>query len=412
MQLIASITKKKITAEQLFMGSVLLVNGGNYLYNLLLGRILGPTQFADAAILITFLLVLSFLAMTFQLVTAKYAVLLDDSQLPSFLKHMLKSSLVMGTITGLIVLVFASELQALFHTTSRSMFIIFGMAVPFYFLLSVNRGCLQGKNDFKGLAITYQAEMLTRLGLTILLLFVLDIDPIIIVAVGILVSLILGLFPFKLSAVLRLKPLALEAHVSKEIKGFFIVTLFYELTQIIINNSDILMVKHYFESVEAGLYASLALIGRVVYFMAWMFVMLLLPKVVQLKKEGKETKQLLFKYVAYIAVLCGIIITSTALFPKLIVQLLFGTEYLKIAPLLWKYAVATSLFAVANVFSYYFLSLGKYKPVIISGIMGLVQVFLIVLYHNSLEQVVLVQIAVMTLLVLMQVAYFIGVRNA
>ena len=412
MQFIAYITKKKITPEQLFMGSVLLVNGGNYVYNLVLGRILGPAQFADAAILITFLLVLSFLAMTFQLVTAKYAVLLEDYVLPSFLNYILKSSLLVGVLSGILVMLFASQLQELFHTTSSDMFIIFGVAVPFYFLLSVNRGYLQGKSNFKGLAITYQSEMIARLGLTVFFLFFLEIDPILIVALGILASLILGLFPFKLASVFKLKNLALEANLSKEIKGFFIVTLFYELTQIIINNSDILLVKHYFEDTEAGLYASLALIGRVVYFMAWMFVMLLLPKVIQLKKEGKETKQLLFKYAGYISLLCMVIIALTALLPELVVQILFGNEYVPIAPLLWKYAIATSLFAIANIFSYYFLSLGKYKPVIIAGIMGLAQVFLIICYHVNLEQVVLVQIAAMTLLMVMQVAYFIWSKKS
>ena len=42
---------KKFTPEQVFMGSVLLVNGGNYLYNLMLGRLLGPEAYADAALL-------------------------------------------------------------------------------------------------------------------------------------------------------------------------------------------------------------------------------------------------------------------------------------------------------------------------------------------------------------------------
>lgn len=412
MQLIASITNKKITSEQLFMGSILLVNGGNYVYNLLLGRILGPAQFADAAILITFLLVLSFLAMTFQLVTAKYSVLLEDSQLPSFLKYILKSSLIVGVVSGIAVMLFSTQLQELFHTANSKMFMIFGAAVPFYFLLSVNRGFLQGKSDFKGLAITYQAEMLARLGLTVLLLFILNIDPILIVAIGILISLILGLFPLKLTSIFKLQALVVEANLSKEIKRFFIVTLFYELTQIIINNSDILLVKHYFDDIEAGLYASLALIGRVVYFMAWMFVMLLLPKIITLKKEGKETKQLLFEYVGYISLLCILIIASTALFPELVVELLFGNEYLEIAPLLWKYAIATSLFAIANIFSYYFLSLGKYKPVIISGIMGLAQIILITYYHDNLQEVVIVQIVAMTLLMVMQVAYFMWNKKA
>ncbi|GAK98826.1 capsular polysaccharide biosynthesis protein [Nonlabens ulvanivorans] len=146
--------------------------------------------------------------------------------------------------------------------------------------------------------------------------------------------------------------------------------------------------------------------------MAWMFVMLLLPKVITLQKEGKETQSLLFKYVGYITLLCAFIIAGTALFPELVVEILFGNAYTDIAPLLWKYAIATSLFAIANIFSYYFLSLGKYKPVIISGVMGLAQVVLIIFYHKNLEQVVLVQILAMTILMIMQVVYFIASKKS
>jgi len=85
MQLLATLKSKKVSPEQLFMLSVLAVNGGNYLYNLILGRVLGPTQFADAAVLITFLLVLSFVAMTFQLVTAKFSVLFEQSIFANFI---------------------------------------------------------------------------------------------------------------------------------------------------------------------------------------------------------------------------------------------------------------------------------------------------------------------------------------
>jgi hypothetical protein len=42
-----------------------------------------------------------------------------------------------------------------------------------------------------------------------------------------------------------------------------------------------------------------------------MFVMLLLPKVIQLKKEGQETQPILMKYVAYIAILSTIIVLVT-----------------------------------------------------------------------------------------------------
>ena len=70
---------------QVFMISALIVNVGNYLYNLILGRLLGPEAFADAAILITFLLILSFVAMTLQLSVAKFIGTFDGNKKEAFL---------------------------------------------------------------------------------------------------------------------------------------------------------------------------------------------------------------------------------------------------------------------------------------------------------------------------------------
>ena len=398
--------KKRISSEQLFMISGLLVNGGNYLYNLVLGRVLGPEKFADAAILITFLLVLSFVAMTFQLVTAKFSVIFEDTVFESFISNTYKNAAIVGVILGIAVVFFSSELQSFFKTTSSNMFVVFGIGVPFYFLMSVNRGVFQGKKEFISLSITYQLEMMSRLLITFGFLYFLQIESSLLISIGIVGSFLFGLFPFKIKKFSISNFIKLESVQSKMVRNFFIITAFYELTQIIINNSDILLVKHYFNSYEAGLYASLALIGRVVYFVAWMFVMLLLPAVVQLKKEGKSTLPILLKYVGYIAAIATTIVVVCAVFPNQIIQILFGNGYLEIAPLLWKYALATGIFAISNIFAYYYLSLDKYIPVILSGIFGMLQIVLVVLFHTSLEQVVHVQIIAMIILLIVQLIFF------
>ena len=100
MQVTTNFKLKSIAPEQLFMLSVLIVNGGNYLYNLLLGRLLGPSQFADAAVLITFLLVLSFVAMTFQLATAKFSVVLQSNVLQNFFSKVYKYATIIGISFG------------------------------------------------------------------------------------------------------------------------------------------------------------------------------------------------------------------------------------------------------------------------------------------------------------------------
>ncbi len=397
----------KFSPEQKFMISAVIVNAGNYAYNLILGRILGPQAFSDVAIIITFLLVLSFAAMTFQLATAKFYVLFEHKVFKSFISLVYKWAVGISVVFGILIVSFASWLQDIFQTSTPWMFRLFGIGVPIYFIMSIHRGVFQGQKKFGILAITYQSEMISRLIITLLLLLLFATHSSIVVVIGVICSLVCGLLPFPKNTFFVRVEQTLSDTQQKHVFRFFILTAFYELTQIIINNSDILMVKHYFDAHQAGLYASLALIGRVVYFVAWMFVMLLLPKVVALEKEQKASTQLIFKYIGYISLLSIAIVAGCYLFPKLVINIMFGPAYLSIAPLLWKYAVATSIFAIANIFAYYFLSLDRYVPVIISGVLGISQVVLIVFFHDSLLQVVLVQIVAMLLLLCIQVLYFI-----
>ncbi|MFK7810893.1 MAG: oligosaccharide flippase family protein [Maribacter sp.] len=400
------ITLKKISPEQVFMGSVLIVNVGNYLYNLVLGRLLGPEAFADAALLVTLLLVLSFVGMTFQLATAKFAVLFENNLWTNFQSIMYRYSAIFGISIGALVLFFADDLQKLFNTQNAWMFSAFAFGIPLYFFMSVNRGKYQGRQDFNKLSITYQTEMWSRLFLTIGAILLLPFEPSLLIAVGIVASFFFGLIPtnFKEFSFFKSKKLAPE--YQKQVTRFMILTACYELTQILINNSDILLVKHYFDALEAGLYASLALIGRAVYFVAWMFVMLLLPAVVQKQKDGEPTAPILFKYVGYISVLSLAIVLTCYLMPEFIITILFGDAYISMADLLWQYALATSLFAISNIFAYYFLSLDQYIPVIFSGILGIAQILLVVFFHDSLAMVVQVQIIAMIGLLVAQLIYF------
>lgn len=398
--------KRVISPEQFFMLSAFTVNGGNYLYNLGLGRILGPSAFADAAILITLLLVLSFVAMTFQLTVAKFTTEYDATKQVAFVQRVYKRATSFGILLGAGIVIFANQLQTLFQTESAVMFTIFGIAVPVYFIMSVNRGNLQGRTSFIQLSVTYQLEMICRLVCTFAFLMFFNVESAIAVSSAIAISFVAGVFPFKkLHSKTGIHQL-LAAKENKVVLKFFVLTACYELTQIICNNSDILLVKHYFPSYDAGLYASLALIGRVVYFVTWMFVMLLLPKVVTMRKNGENAVTVLMKYVSYITLLAIAIVGFTFLFPTVAVQILFGEEYMSIAPLLGWYALATSFFALSNIFAYYYLSLDHYIPIVIAAFFGVLQIGLIILFHSSLYEVVMTQVAAMGALLLAQLCYF------
>ncbi|MBT8320108.1 MAG: sugar isomerase [Eudoraea sp.] len=399
---------KKLAPEQLFMGSVMLVNAGNYLYNLILGRFLGPEVFAEAALLVTMLLIVSFAGMTFQIATTKFTVLLSGQYRKAFLGKMMRLALILGTGGSAIILMLSDFMQGLFHTTSSGMFYIFGLGIPVYFAMCINRGYLQGRQQFGALSLTYQTEMWSRLLITLLLLFVLPWNPVIIVALGIVISFIFGIIPFRRKDYKTGAGFHIDPQTWGKAKTFLLLTAGYELTQILINNSDVLLVKHFFGSEQAGLYASIALIGRVVYFVAWMFVMLLLPDVLQKKKQGLDTSPVLMRYISYVGIFSSTIVLCCYLFPEFIISLMFGEAYLPAAGLLWRYALATSLFALSNIFAYYYLSLDRYTPVILSGLIGVSQILLIMIFHTSLELVVGIQIVAMLSLLVFQGIYYLS----
>jgi hypothetical protein len=99
-----------------------------------------------------------------------------------------------------------------------------------------------------------------------------------------------------------------------------------------------------------------------------------------------------------VALLSVGIIGATIAVPELLVQILFGAAYLPIAPLLWLYAIATALYALANVIITYHLSLGHSGGSLLGISAGIVQVGGLWLFHETLEQVVLLQIGLMALL--------------
>ena len=381
--------------------STLIVNAGNYLINFLLGRILGPAIFAEAHMLATGVLVISFFALGFQLAAAKYAATYEAKDQQDLLEalgsYMRKNALLVGGILTFILLSGSLLLRDYLQFRSPFPLIILTVGIPIYFLMSANRGWLQGTHQFRKLAMTYLAEMAGRLGVTVIVILGVIYYDISWASEGIALGFLASFLTAWWASHLRRpwKATALSQEQRKAILGFMLIIGSYELSQILINNSDMVLVKHFFESHQAGLYAALTLIGRMVFFATWIVVTLLIPKVVQRKQTGKPTEKLLWQAMILVTGLGLIITLVCGLIPELILSVLLGNAYISVGGLLWKYALLTTLFASANVFAYYYLSLGNYWPVVFSILAGISQCVGIYLFHESLTEVVWVQIVLM-----------------
>lgn len=386
----------------LLLASMTIVNAGNYLFNLVLGRWLGPTAFADLSLIVTLLLLVTLITATLQTISAKFAAVYsadgDQPQVARLQRWLGRRAWLAGLALGGALALGGPLWQQFFHTASYWPFVLLAVGLPFYFAQGVDRGVLQGQLRFGPLALTYQAEMWVRLAAAIAF-----------VALGWWVSgavagVALSLVATWLVSRWALRPLLaspaaraaeLPAGEQRAVATFALPVIGALIGQVLINNSDILIVKHFFAPEAAGHYAALALIGRIVFFATASVVAAMFPAVAQRQRRGEPHAQLLWYSLGLVLAASAVIIAATLLAPGPLVGMLFGAAYLPIAPLLWLYALATMLYALANVVVNYNLSASGRGGSWLTVLFGAAQVGGLWLFHGSLREVVLVQVYLM-----------------
>ncbi len=339
----------RTSPERLIIGSALLANGGSYLYNLLLGHIMGPENFMLKAHTITLIIYFIFL--------------------------------------GFLVRLAWGRLGRLFNLTSTSL-ITNTMGCRITFALLAVLGILFFSEDFTAYFTLQEAGISLGIGIAF---------P---------VCMMKKILPKKLQPLFfgNIKRVSRE-HTKKTIFLLLLIAA-YELAHIFLKNSDILLVRQYFSQTEATLYTSIALVGRGIYLIAWIFLIVIATKFVNYKKSGVLTATVIKKYIMRTALLLMGLLMVCYLFPEQIINYLFGPEYLSVASFLWQHALTTSLFIMANIFTYYFMFLEEYLPILFSVLVGIVQMLLMSIFNSSMDLVVQLQIVAMVALLTANVIFF------
>ena len=150
---------------------------------------------------------------------------------------------------------------------------------------------------------------------------------------------------------------------------------------------DILFVKHYFDPHVAGLYAGIAAVARIIFFVTASIAQVMLPSV-KLVHTPAQNRALLFKSGILLVGVGAPVWLACVAAPDLVVRVLMGNGYVPYAHLLPVLATAVFIISVLNLIMAYFTALHKHVVAIV-GIMGSAVTFCLMLsWHNSLEAVV------------------------
>ncbi len=391
----------------LFVSSMV-VNVSNYLFQIYMGRSLGPADYGILASLFSLFMILSVPAGVLQTVTTKYTSNFkahkELGNIAKLVKGLLKRVSVFGLV-GFIMFIIASKfISSFLHIPSRLPVIITGVALIFAIISPILLGAIQGLQAFGYLGIDMIIGALVKLFFGIFFVYLgLKVN-------GALLGVIMGGLAGILFLIIPLKPVFTKNKVECDfnfsgVYAYFLPTSIMLLCFMIITNIDLILVKHFFDPAQAGYYAAASIIAKIILYLPGAIILVMFPKTSELYALNEEHKPIFKKSLFYGILLCGAALLLFLTIPSLIVKFVFGGQYISIIPLVGIFGSAMCFFALANILFLYQLSIHELsflKTLIIGTI---AEVILIALFHTSLTQVILILLGVALFLFLSNVYY-------
>lgn len=324
--------------------ATLLATAANYLSNLVLGRWLGPEAFADAALVVSGLLLAGALGLGLQLSVAR-AVALGEGDVRVL--RLRRSAWWIGGAIGVAVMMGAPALSSVFNTDSAWPFALFGLGLPLFLDQSVGRGRMQASGDFARLSHSLWIEASVRLVATTT--FVALGFGATGAALGLLASFVAAhavatsvLRPISSRRVLASGgPVASGRSVAAGTSAMVVLLI----GQVVLVNGDVFVIASRLPA-EAGIYAAVALIGRLVFMVSWTVVTVVFPSVAD--PDAADRGRLVTHAVVITAGLGAAMTVGAWLAGDIVLALMLGEAYRAGGDLLWPYALATALFSIVN----------------------------------------------------------------
>lgn len=385
------------------------VNALNLIHNVLMGRLLSPADYSQLTFIITLQLLIGLLPTILQTIvarfTARYHAQDDSSLMDVVRRRMGRVGWIIGILIGVVMLILSPLMVTMFQLNSIGLLIPVIIFIPFFVRMGVDRGLLQGIEGYFWLSGAYFSEAVIRLGIGVLLGYALlsvgrSLD-------GAIWGLAQSMIATWFISWLALRHFMGQGKISQsdqideqqqEWLHLGWITGLALVGQMMITNSDFLLVKNFFSPEDAGLYAAVSVLGRIVYFGALPLTIVLVPLIARRQALNIPTRPILILLIVGGVGICSLLILVALIFAPNVLGLLYGDVYVSAAGLLAPYALAASLYTLTNLVITYQLALGSGRETMLPIIAGVAQIILVLLFHDSLVQVITIQIVLMGVL--------------
>lgn len=397
--MISKILKLKIPGirllqHPLFSGSFLMFGGSmainaiNYLYHLVMGRILGPSSYGVLASLFSLLYIVSIVPLSTSVSIVKFiSSAKNEGELSSVYYGIKNYVFKFSAVLLVIYILIAFPLANFLKIQDNISVIMVGPIMFFSIITLVNQSTSQGLLKFIGFVVPNLISSLVKLGVGVLL-----------VLIGYSVGgAIFGVLSGAIFAYL-VSSLAISNVVKNVKNAKFDVNKFvnYSLPVLLqafaftaLFSVDVLLAKHFLSEFEAGIYASLSTLGKVIYFATSPISSVMFPIISKRFSSGERYNKIFFTSLSLTLGVSHAIVFVYWRFPNLVINTLFGSNFFSGSENLVFMGVFMVFYSTSNLLMNFYLSRGKTWVVVFPVIASFAQlIFIYFFYHSSITEII------------------------
>jgi O-antigen/teichoic acid export membrane protein len=398
--------RKKITSIPLglkqtaFMFVATSITGAvNYLVHFATSRMLGPSDYGIFASLNSFYTLIYTPIGILTLVTAYYLAQFhacgEVHRSSPFLVDITKWVSLIMVIISLAIALSSSLLAKFLQIPSAIPILIVAITLLIGSLLAIYTGALHGLQKF------FAWGFIAIISGSLRLAFAIGLVAMGLHAAGALAAQLFSVLVTLSIALVILRPLFNRYSIAqtlkhgltlKEITAYAGLVLVGTTCVAAMTNMDVIVVKHFFPPSMAGQYAAASVLAKVILFFPAAITAVLFPKATERFTLKQDSSMIARQAIIAVAGLCGTLSIVFFLIPGFLIHLLFGSGYEAAMPLLGLFGLTMALYALVTVQMTYYLSIRRmlYIPIIAGS--TLILVIALVLFHQSLLEIITIQL--------------------
>ncbi|TXI32158.1 MAG: glycosyltransferase [Niabella sp.] len=392
--LISAVLSKN--GEIILVVSMLLGNLLNYIYSAYLSRILSVEDFGVISLFGNFMFIASLFFSALSLTVSYesgYILGKYNKIISNFWQNTRRKFFSISVIFAIIWALSAPLMREYFQGENAIHFILFTPVWIIGTLAAIDYGYLNGSHKFKLLSLVILVEAFSKLFFTFAINHLIEDDYVYLaIPLSMLAALVAGYwFAIHIKAE---KTDSKDKALIKFPKGFFASSVIYRFSIIAFISIDIILAKHYLTPTDAGYYALISLVGKMIFLLSSMVGQFLVPFIS--KSEGqKADSRKQFMWLFGITTFVGAsTFTFFGLFGNITAPLLLGDKILPVINLLPIYSLGILLFTLSSTVIGFFQIKKNYLYPVISFLLSIVQIAALAHFSTGLLEFVYTMFAI------------------